>query len=140
MTIVVTGATGPFGRHTIEALLRRGVPADQIRATYHGLGGEEDTAQRYREQVEQFRDLGIGDFFFESREPPADEYSIADLEADFPEGEYRISGIGVDDTPRVGTALFTHDIPAPPKIRYAANARPPAPKIARVWRRCILRS
>ena len=66
--------------------------------------------------VEQFRDLGVGDFFFESREPPADEYPIADLEADFPEGEYRISGIGFDGTPRVGTALFTHDIPAAPVI------------------------
>jgi hypothetical protein len=28
--------------------------ANQIRATYHGLSGEEDTAQRYREQVELF--------------------------------------------------------------------------------------
>jgi tRNA A-37 threonylcarbamoyl transferase component Bud32 len=28
--------------------------ANQIRATYHGLSGEEDTAQRHREQVEQF--------------------------------------------------------------------------------------
>jgi hypothetical protein len=67
--------------------------------------------------VEQFRDLGISDFFFESREPPADEYSIADLEKDFPEGKYRLSGIGFDGTPRVGTALFTHDIPAAPVIR-----------------------
>jgi NAD(P)H dehydrogenase (quinone) len=32
-SIVVTGATGPFGRHAVEALLRRGVPADQIVAT-----------------------------------------------------------------------------------------------------------
>src|SRR6202012_65853 len=30
MTIAVTGATGPFGRHAIESLLDRGVPADQI--------------------------------------------------------------------------------------------------------------
>jgi hypothetical protein len=66
--------------------------------------------------VEQFRDLGVSDFFFESREPPADEYSIADLEKDFPEGKYRLSGIGFDGTPRVGTALFTHDIPAAPVI------------------------
>jgi hypothetical protein len=66
--------------------------------------------------VEQFRDLGISDFFFESREPPADEYSVADVEADFPAGKYRISGIGFDGTPRVGTALFTHDIPAAPVI------------------------
>jgi hypothetical protein len=60
--------------------------------------------------------LGINQFFFESREPPADEYSIADLKADFPEGQYRISGIDFKGKRRVGTALFTHDIPAPPEI------------------------
>ena len=30
MTIAVTGATGPFGRHAIDVLLARGIPADQI--------------------------------------------------------------------------------------------------------------
>jgi hypothetical protein len=60
--------------------------------------------------------LGINQFFFESREPPADEYSIADLKADFPEGEYRISGVDFEGTKRVGTAVFTHAIPAPPEI------------------------
>jgi NAD(P)H dehydrogenase (quinone) len=30
MIIAVTGATGPFGRHAIEALIRRGQPAGQI--------------------------------------------------------------------------------------------------------------
>ena len=33
MTIVVTGATGQFGRLAVEALLRRGVPAGEIVAT-----------------------------------------------------------------------------------------------------------
>lgn len=33
MTIVVTAATGRFGRHVVEALLRRGVPADDVVAT-----------------------------------------------------------------------------------------------------------
>ena len=33
MTIVVTGATGHLGRLTVEALLRRGVPAEHITAT-----------------------------------------------------------------------------------------------------------
>ena len=33
MTIVVTGATGQFGRHVVESLLAKGVPADQIVAT-----------------------------------------------------------------------------------------------------------
>lgn len=60
--------------------------------------------------------LGINQFFFESREPPADEYSIADLKSDFPEGDYRISGIDFEGTKRVGTAVFTHAIPAPPEI------------------------
>jgi hypothetical protein len=63
-----------------------------------------------------FGELGISDFLFESREPPIDEYPISELEKDFPEGEYRISGTGADGTPRVGTALFTHDIPAAPGI------------------------
>jgi hypothetical protein len=60
--------------------------------------------------------LGINQFFFESREPPADEYSIADLKADFPKGEYRISGVDFQGTRRVGTVSFTHAIPAPPEI------------------------
>jgi hypothetical protein len=64
----------------------------------------------------QLNKLGINEFFFESREPPADKYSIADLKADFPEGQYRISGIDFKGKRRVGTALFTHAIPAPPEI------------------------
>jgi hypothetical protein len=61
-------------------------------------------------------ELGINEFFFESKEPPADEYSIADLKADFPEGRYRISGIDFEGRRRVDTAWFTHAIPAPPEI------------------------
>jgi hypothetical protein len=47
----------------------------------------------------EFGELGISDFLFESREPPIDEYPISELEKDFPEGEYRISGTGADGTP-----------------------------------------
>ena len=36
MTIVVTGATGSFGRLAIDALLRRGIPAGQIIAVDGG--------------------------------------------------------------------------------------------------------
>jgi hypothetical protein len=68
------------------------------------------------EPVEQFGDLGIADFFFEGREPPADEYSIDDLKTDFPEGGYTYSGIDPAGTAFVGTAQFTHDIPAAPVI------------------------
>jgi len=52
MSITVTGATGPFGRLAIEALLRRGVPAGQITAVGRdvtkiaGLSGRGVTARR----------------------------------------------------------------------------------------------
>ncbi|WP_062441745.1 NAD(P)H-binding protein [Herbidospora daliensis] len=45
MTYVVTGATGHFGRLAIESLLRRGVPAGEIR----GIG----------RQIEKAADLGV---------------------------------------------------------------------------------
>ena len=48
MTIAVTGATGPFGRHAIEALLARGVPADQIIAVGRDQG-----------KLGQLRELGV---------------------------------------------------------------------------------
>ncbi|WP_315096931.1 SDR family oxidoreductase [uncultured Cellulomonas sp.] len=42
MSVVVTGATGPFGRHVVQHLLRGGMPADQIvaggRRTAQDLG------------------------------------------------------------------------------------------------------
>jgi hypothetical protein len=61
-------------------------------------------------------DLGLADFFFESREPPNDEYSLDDLFTDFPEGEYRVGGKGFDGVARVGSANFTHDVPSEPDI------------------------
>ena len=67
-------------------------------------------------------DLTVSDLFFESREPPNDEFSMADLQAAFPEGEYKVSGTDFEGTPRVGTALFTHDVPAEPNITAPALA------------------
>jgi hypothetical protein len=61
-------------------------------------------------------ELGLADLFWESREPENTEYSIADLEADFPEGEYLVSAVDFEGNPLAGTARFTHDIPAPPTI------------------------
>jgi len=52
------------------------------------------------------RDLTMGGIFFESREPPAEEFSFEDLEAKFPEGMYR----------GTGRAKFTHDVPAAPTV------------------------
>jgi len=65
-------------------------------------------------------DLGINDFFFESREPTVDEYTLEDLKADFPEGEFTVSGSDFEGTPRLGTARFTHAIPRGPVITEPA--------------------
>ena len=46
MTLVVTGATGHLGRLTVEALLRRGVPAEQITATGRRTETLADLAER----------------------------------------------------------------------------------------------
>ncbi|AGL13595.1 SDR family oxidoreductase [Actinoplanes sp. N902-109] len=46
MTIVVTGATGHFGRVAIESLLSRGVPADQIVAVGRSVEKVKELADR----------------------------------------------------------------------------------------------
>ncbi|MFF5434818.1 SDR family oxidoreductase [Streptomyces griseofuscus] len=46
MPIVVTGATGQLGRLTIEALLRRGIPAADIIATGRDIARTKDLADR----------------------------------------------------------------------------------------------
>ncbi|MET1086382.1 MAG: SDR family oxidoreductase [Arthrobacter sp.] len=45
MSIVVTGATGQLGRHAIEALLERNVPAQEIVATGRSIGKLADFAE-----------------------------------------------------------------------------------------------
>jgi NAD(P)H dehydrogenase (quinone) len=46
MTIVVTGATGRLGRHVVESLLSRGVPAGQIVAVGRSIEKIQDLADR----------------------------------------------------------------------------------------------
>jgi len=46
MSIVVTGATGLFGRHAIEALLGRGVPAGEIIAVGRQIDRIADLGER----------------------------------------------------------------------------------------------
>ena len=46
MSVVVTGATGHLGRLTVEALLRRGVPASDLVATGRDITGIKDLADR----------------------------------------------------------------------------------------------
>ena len=64
----------------------------------------------------QFSDLTMAGIFFESREPPASEFSMADLEKAFPEGMYKVRGRSFDGTVLTGQAKFTHHVPAPPEI------------------------
>ncbi len=70
----------------------------------------------------QLHDLAVADFFFESREPEAGEYSVDDLRADFPEGGYTVTGTDYEGTARKGTARFTHAIPTEPEITAPALA------------------
>jgi hypothetical protein len=64
----------------------------------------------------QLGDLTMAGIFFESREPPNDEYSVSDLEADFPEGRYEVRGITYEGKAIAGEATFSHRIPAPATI------------------------
>jgi hypothetical protein len=58
----------------------------------------------------QLKDLTMAGIFFESREPPADEFSFEDLKAKFPEGQYQVRGITFEGQALTGSATFTHDV------------------------------
>lgn len=59
MTIVVTGATGQLGRHVVEALLERGVPAQDIVAAGRSVEKLEDFAARgVRVEAMDYADAG----------------------------------------------------------------------------------
>lgn len=73
----------------------------------------------------QLLDLTVAGIFFESREPPESEFSFADLRAAFPEGEYPVKGESFDGTILVGSATFTHDVPAEPVITAPGLAEEP---------------
>jgi hypothetical protein len=62
------------------------------------------------------RILGLTELFFESVEPPLDEFPSDSLLGLFPEGEYTFHGVTVDGVEQVGTATLTHDIPDGPVI------------------------
>lgn len=64
----------------------------------------------------QLGDLTLGGIFFESREPPNSEFSLADLKAAFPQGRYEVRATSFDGRGLTGFATFTHDIPAEPLI------------------------
>jgi hypothetical protein len=69
--------------------------------------------------------LTMAGIFFESREPPVSEFSMADLKAAFPAGMYQVRGRSFDGPILVGQAKFTHDVPAPPRITSPRIAEEP---------------
>lgn len=71
--------------------------------------------------LSQLKDLTMAGIFFESREPPDSEVSIANHMANFPEGSYAVRGRSFDGTGLTGAATFTHTIPSPPTITAPAD-------------------
>lgn len=61
-------------------------------------------------------DLTVGSVFFESREPPLDEFGFTELAERFPAGDYRVLARSYDGETLEGTARFSHDVPAEPRI------------------------
>lgn len=66
--------------------------------------------------LEQFDDLAVSDFFFESREPESSDVAIEEILAAFPEGEYLVGAVDYEGVDRAGSATFSHDIPIEPVI------------------------
>ena len=64
----------------------------------------------------KLRDFGLTELFSESNEPPFDELPLDEFEAMFPEGEYQFVGRTIDGRRLVGSATFSHDIPAGPVV------------------------
>jgi hypothetical protein len=69
----------------------------------------------------QLEKLAMSGIFFESREPPNGDVSIASLFADFPEGQYAVKGTALDGTGITGSATLMHNIPAPPTVTAPAD-------------------
>lgn len=100
-TDVDTGVHGAFGGEAWRELCITGPTGEQLLLV---------------DPRNQLDGLAMSDLLFESREPPGDEYSVDDLQSDFPEGSYTVSGTGHDGVARIGQARFTHAIPAAPAI------------------------
>jgi hypothetical protein len=60
--------------------------------------------------------LGLTEFFFESDEPPLEDFPSDSLFALFPAGKYHFFGVTVGGRAMVGTSTLTHDIPDGPVI------------------------
>ncbi len=64
---------------------------------------------------------GGTELFIESGEPSLDDVPLAVFLARFPAGRYRIEGLGIEGERLVGSAKFTHNIPAGPVLLSPAE-------------------
>lgn len=67
-----------------------------------------------------YKNLGLTELFFEGAEPNLAEFPLEELLALFPPGEYTFIGKLADGGQIVGTAAFTHDVPAGPSVSTPA--------------------
>ena len=68
------------------------------------------------QNVGSLRQQGLTELSFESAEPSFDELSPESFFDRFPEGEYEISGLSIEDGEMRGATDSTHVMPAPPII------------------------
>jgi hypothetical protein len=68
-----------------------------------------------------YADLGLSEMFFEGAEPTLDTFPLDDLLALFPEGKYKYIGETTSGAKLVGTATFTHAVPAGPVVSSTVN-------------------
>ncbi len=67
--------------------------------------------------------LGTNTVFWESPEPPFEDFSLDEFLDEFPAGEYTARGRTVDGRELFGTAELTHNLPAAPSITSHANGQ-----------------
>ena len=66
-------------------------------------------------------DFGLTELFFETSEPPNSEVPIAEVLAHLPAGTYTFTGDMVDGGQSTRTVVFSHAIPAGPKLLTPAD-------------------
>ena len=64
----------------------------------------------------RFAKQGGTELFLESAEPNFSQLTLAEFLKRFPEGDYQFRGKGVEGETFVGTATFTHNLPAGPEL------------------------
>jgi hypothetical protein len=80
--------------------------------------------------------FGLTELFSESHEPEFSELPLRKFKKRFPAGRYRFRGTTVEGRRLVGSARFSHDIPAGPEITSpAAAASVPEANVVASWNR-----